>query len=269
MVDQGVKSRQVKSTTNVKRGLVLGRFSLHPPTQKRLPATARLWLGLALAAWATAASGQEAGQNASVVGPLQYRTIFAPAEKEDQWRPTGKPAYFPMEPAEFHEKVALANSLASRPAHAGGAVIASARYEARLEGSELVDGHALLQVRQLSPQGASLSFAPCNLSILRSAWADRDGETARIGLGANRQLQLRVDHDGVLELDWTLRGRVGILGRSSSSWDCRPLPPPSLRSPSPRTRSRLPRRVSFFARGPSKTECVSGRWTWVDRAASS
>ena len=212
MVDQGVKSRQVKSTTNVKRGLVLGRFSLHPPTQKRLPATARLWLGLALAAWATAASGQEAGQNASVVGPLQYRTIFAPAEKEDQWRPTGKPAYFPMEPAEFHEKVALANSLASRPAHAGGAVIASARNEARLEGSELVDGHAQLQVRQLSPQGASHSFAPCNLSILRSAWAARAGETARIGLGANRPLQLRAVHVGAPDLDWTWRGRVVILG---------------------------------------------------------
>ena len=212
MVDQGVESTQVKSTTNVKRGLTLSRFSLHLPIQTRLPATARLWACLALVAWATASSGQEADRNASAVGPLQYRTIFAPADREDQWRPTGKPAYFPMEPVEFHEKVALANGLSSQPSYAGGAIIASARYEARLEGRELVDGHALLQVRQLSPQGASLSFAPCNLSILKADWADRDGETARIGLGANRQLQLRVGHDGVLELDWTLRGRVGVLG---------------------------------------------------------
>ena len=43
----------------------------------------------------------------------------------------GKPAYFPMEPAEFHEKARWPQpGVAARPR--GSAVIASARYEARL-----------------------------------------------------------------------------------------------------------------------------------------
>ncbi len=138
----------------------------------------------------------------SNVSPLEYIMVFGPADRQAEWEPKD---HRELAPNEFREMV--------RRAHAGlPPAIRSAHYEAKFENDELVDGRAQLDIEHLGPVKASLPLTPCNLAIGTAGWADRDGETARLGLGPRGRFELRVDHGGRLEFDWSLKGTSGALG---------------------------------------------------------
>ena len=65
----------------------------------------------------------------------------------------------------------------------------------------------MLAIEHWSPHEAVLPLSPCNLAIERAGWADRDSEAARLGLTAQAPTALLVVHGGLLDMDWSLKGR--------------------------------------------------------------
>ncbi len=130
---------------------------------------------------------------------LDFISILCPEDREAEWRPKPESRYRLVAPRKFSEMLRLADP--GLPP-----VIRSARYEARLEGDELVDGRALLAIGYLGPIKATLPLDPCNLAIERAGWADRDGEVAHVGLGPSGEFALRVDRGGLLDAAWSLKG---------------------------------------------------------------
>lgn len=128
---------------------------------------------------------------------LDYVTILCPEDREAEWRPKLRSRL--VAPSEFSEML--------RRAHPGSPPsIQSARYEARFEKDELVDGRAMLSIEHWSPHEAVLPLTPWNLAIERAGWADRDSEAARLGLAAKSHSALLVVHGGMLDVDWSLKG---------------------------------------------------------------
>ncbi|MHB8902251.1 MAG: hypothetical protein ACYC6Y_26125, partial [Thermoguttaceae bacterium] len=136
---------------------------------------------------------------------LEYILVYGPTDELPRWRPGGTLDHRPVAPGVFREML--------RRAHRGmPPTIRSARFEARFENNELIDGRAVLEVEHLGPIETSLPLSPCNLAIGRATWSDRDGEVARLGLGSSGRMELRVSQGGRLEFDWSLRGERETLG---------------------------------------------------------
>ncbi len=154
---------------------------------------------------------------------IEYRKVLAPADREEEWRPVGVPRYIPMDPDDFEQKVAQANAASQPVAGGAGACIVAARYEAHLEGETLAEGRALLNVRHTIGRATLMPLEPCGLCLADASWADRDGETARLGLGPDGRTAVLVEASGTLELHWSLAGRRDALG--AIDFDFLQLPP--------------------------------------------
>ncbi len=158
-------------------------------------------------------------------GPIRFHRVLAPEGRIKDW-PLGDAKYLPVDADEFERRIAAAK--ATGPA-APAAVIASARYEAKLHDAHLI-GRAVVDVRLSGPLPAALSWEPCNLAMTTPQWdaetesspppkpqATAEYRLARVSLGtdADGRMQMRVDRSGRFQFDWSLAGRrdsAGVLG---------------------------------------------------------
>ncbi len=87
--------------------------------------------------------------------------------------------------------------------------LTSARYVARFDGGELVDGLANLRIEQDSPGRLVVRLDDCGLPINAPRWLDRASANhgdAILGMTPNQQLVAITEGSGNLEFDWSLRG---------------------------------------------------------------
>ncbi len=188
-----------------------------PRDESRSPAS-KVAILLAIAAlmqaWAGAAVSQTESSKPAVEldrptagepTPLDYVLVYGPEDRMSEWWPGGTLDHRRVTPSEFRDMLRRAHR--SFPPS-----VRSARYEARFENDELVDGHAVMEIDYTEPIETILPLNPCNLAIGRGGWADRDGEAAHLGVGPNGRSELRVNQGGRLEFDWSLRGIRETLG---------------------------------------------------------
>ena len=131
--------------------------------------------------------------------------------------PVGGEKYLPLDAAEFDRLLAIANRSEATGREAAAAGIATAHYEARLDGDQLVAGHAAVEVLLLGQSPAFLPFEPCNLAIDKPRWITSNGQPAEgkesadtqavLGLAADGKMQLQVERSGELRFNWSLAGR--------------------------------------------------------------
>ncbi len=148
-------------------------------------------------------------------GKLEYRNVFVPTDKLAELA-TG---YLPIKREEFQQLLTAVNASPTGP---GGANVRLTRatYSARLQGGDLVDGTAQLQVQHKLKDAALLGLEPCTLAITKPHWSNSgDSEatsepTARLGMDAAGRLAVVVEaarnaeqsHTLDLRFGWSLRG---------------------------------------------------------------
>ncbi|GEM_PF-4898563 len=177
-----------------------------------------LWWFAYLAGRGLGLSAQETAQPAvdhSVAGELpaavlRFQRVFVPADRLAAW-PRQPGPYVPMDPKEFEALVQAAMEASSPERLHGAAYLRSAEYYARLEGGDLVDGFAVLEVAP--PEGSisapcTLPLEPLELATGQASWSDRDGQPARVGLTPDARWKLEVDGSGRLVFPWSLRGEA-------------------------------------------------------------
>lgn len=198
------------------------------------------------AARSVAAEPVATGIAAADSSPLRFRRVYIPEDQIDRWPREGV-RYLPMKAGEFERLVGGASGghrpapgVSAEPVFPGalqsGAEVAQppntdvvrAVYEARLQGDVLSGGRATLQIRHAGSAPSLLSLEPCRLAIQAPVWAEpppaaaspassplanqppQDLSTQRpaiLGVGADKQLTLRVEKSGSLEFAWTLVGQ--------------------------------------------------------------
>lgn len=139
---------------------------------------------------------------------LRFRRVFVLAERLSE-APRQNVPYVPVEPAEFEQLVRLVLEQRGPDRRTSSAFVQTARYYARLEAKNLVDGQAILEVAPIGKDGVippvyrldPLSFAAGAIS-----WADRDGQPAKAGWCAAGKYKILVDGPGVLMFPWTCAG---------------------------------------------------------------
>jgi hypothetical protein len=166
---------------------------------RRLWATiAFTWLGIAVpAAWAAQAEP----------APIAVRRVYAPADRLTEW-PLGTERYLPLEAAEFERLLAAARASATGPDAALAVRLTAAEYRARLEGEQLVDGQAELQVESTAPAGGLLPWGGTDLALTQPAWIAPQPAPAVLGLAPASPAALVVERSGKLTARWSLRGRA-------------------------------------------------------------
>jgi len=144
-------------------------------------------------------------QDDSSSDEISFRRVYAPADRRKQW-PLDNVRYLPVEAGEFERLVAAGTT--SSGGKVSRANWTAARYSARLDGRELVDGKASLDMVNVGDDSALLPLSPCVLAVYEAVW-NEDGETspAKLGLDADGQLQVVAPKSSHLEFGWSLRGR--------------------------------------------------------------
>jgi hypothetical protein len=140
--------------------------------------------------------------------PLRYRWVKVPLEQWKDWAPEGPGhIYLRMDADDFKKKIRDIETASRAGGPTEAANVTSASYEARLDGHELVDGKAVLDVAYSGSQTTRMALAPCGLAIGRATWADREEEPAKMGLGSRKRLEVLVSRPGQLAFDWSLAGK--------------------------------------------------------------
>ena len=139
---------------------------------------------------------------------LRFRRVFVLADRLSEV-PRESVPYVPVEPEEFEQLIRLILEQRGPDRRTSSAFVQTARYYARLEGGNLVDGQAILEVAPFGREAVippvyrlePLSFAAGGIS-----WADRDGQPAKAGWCAAGKYKVLVDGPGVLMFPWTCTG---------------------------------------------------------------
>jgi len=157
-----------------------------------------LLLGAVVPRHAHGAEGEEAGTG------LRFRRVLAPEQRIQDW-PVGGEKYLPLDTAEFDRLLSIAQSAGAKSPATPAAGITAAKYQARLEGDQLVAGQAAIDVALFTQMPVLLPWDPCNLAIGKAFWADKS--PAALGLGSDGKTQLQVVRSGQLRFDWSLAGK--------------------------------------------------------------
>ena len=182
-------------------------MSLRPPLVRAILLASGLGSCLAGAWGAAAAPAQTGGTpgGRQATDPLRFIRVYAPADRLQDW-PRGDVKYVPMEPKEFERLLSVAQS-AGPGLRRSVAGVAAARYHARLADDRLVDGEATLEIFHVAAGGVLLPLAPCGLAVHNPRWAGAEEQAATLGLAEDGKLEVLVEREGRLQLDWSLRGR--------------------------------------------------------------
>ena len=100
---------------------------------------------------------------------------------------------------------------------------------ARVEGTELVQGTAELQIRIASPSPVVMPLGPCNLSLCAVRWQAATPRPAVVGQDQAGQLGCLVENNGTLSWDWTLPGAAEASGAVTFALQLPPATVSSLR----------------------------------------
>ncbi len=170
--------------------------------------TAIIWLpATAPGAEPDAASPAKQGSD-----PLRFRRVYVPSDGLEEQLARDGIKYLPMEPAEFEQLLKAAGS--GSPVGQGPALTAltSAEYRARLEGNNLVEGVATLEIVHSADEEALLPLEPCRLAVAGATWTGETPEAASLGIREDNTLVVPVSRSGRLQFDWSLGGRRGASG---------------------------------------------------------
>jgi hypothetical protein len=182
----------------------------------------QMWVGMRVAsfacAWGLLTVGQGAGplaqaestapaSAASDAAPLEFRRVFVPAERVEEW-PADGARYLPIEREEFFRLVNQAEQR-RQIERVGSAQIISASFSAILSRDDLLEGSAVLSVRQIDDEPSIVPLDPWNAVILRGEWIADSTDDARavLGLwhsavGSTSQYGLLADRSGDVEIRW-------------------------------------------------------------------
>ena len=142
--------------------------------------------------------------------PIRFHRVFVPkSEKEEFDRLIN--GYLPMKRAEFDDLV-KSLSAARRALPRNRAFIEQAVYQARLAGSQLVDGVALVDIHHDDDQSVPLDLTGLRLAIGKATWEGAEMQPALLATGAKGAPLLLVDRSGRLRMTWSLRGQVRPFG---------------------------------------------------------
>ncbi len=161
---------------------------------------------LLMAAGAVADEPDRPGSAGAANAPLQFRRVYAPADRRIDW-PRDPVPYLPIDAKTFEELLRKAHGATTSTESPRGASMVSAEYEARLEGDDLLVGTAVAQVEHAAETPTLLSLQPCRLAVANPLWQSTEPMPAVMGLGADGTLGVRVEQSASLAFDWTFRGR--------------------------------------------------------------
>ncbi len=139
---------------------------------------------------------------------LRFRRVFVLADRLSEV-PRESVPYVPVEPEEFEQLIRLILEQRGPDRRTSSAFVQTARYYARLEGGNLVDGQAILEVAPFGKERVIPPFyrlEPLLLAAGGISWADRDGQPAKAGWCAAGKYKVLVDGPGVLMFPWTCAG---------------------------------------------------------------
>ncbi len=126
--------------------------------------------------------------------------------------------FMPVEREEFQKRIKTIRSREIAPDAPLDARIAQASYAARVVNNELVDGTADLTIIHSAGKPVLVPMSPCGLALEALAWKANDTEAAseetangasaaKVGLDDAGMLMTEVETSGVLQFNWSLRGR--------------------------------------------------------------
>jgi len=171
------------------------------------PCCVRSWAVLAALLVVSSPVAAQLATVEPVDGPWQFERVLVPKDAKDRW-PTGNRRYVEIPRARFEQLVAAATGRGEpRPA-----AIRQGEYRARLEGTDLVGGTAVLEVDQRSSEATLLPLVPCGLVISNVRWDDDDGGEPLWGTDARGRAMLLVPKPGRLLIDWKLTGHRDEFG---------------------------------------------------------
>ena len=157
--------------------------------------------------------------------PLSYRWMKVPLEQWEDWSPKDSVHVdLSIEADDFKQKIRDIERASSAAGPSEVATIASASYEARFDGHEMVDGKAVLNVTYGGSQATRMALVPCGLAISPAVWADKEGEPAEMGLGTGKRLEVLVSQSGQLAFDWSLAGKRAGQGAVNFQLELPPSP---------------------------------------------
>ena len=128
--------------------------------------------------------------------PMQYRRIFAPADKMDTWPRDGE-KFIPVEMRDFDAWIRAAN--AEGTGQNGTATIDAAKYTARLADDGSLQGKGRWTIVLRNDKPAFLPFGPLSLVLRNAHWQDSPGKPARLAPG---------DKAGMLRNDLASKCRI-------------------------------------------------------------
>ncbi len=135
---------------------------------------------------------------------MLLRKIKAPLAQMENW-PRGNYRYFPMDREEYEN---LVERIAERKNAPIDAIvrIENAVYEARLEGMNLVEGLATLQIQHDVSHPVELPLELCGIPIFHPRWKFEPPVPATVGFTQQQTCAAIVERSGALQFDWSVRG---------------------------------------------------------------
>ncbi|MBI84534.1 MAG: hypothetical protein CMJ81_15170 [Planctomycetaceae bacterium] len=153
----------------------------------------------------TSVCGQEPrGSGRPTNDTMLLRKIKAPRSQMGNW-PRGNHRYFPMAREEYEN---LIERIAEREKAPTDAIvrIENAVYEARLEGTDLVEGLATLQIQHDVSHPVELPLELCGIPIFHPRWKFEPSIPATVGFTQQQICAAVVERSGALQFDWSVRG---------------------------------------------------------------
>ncbi|QGJ71556.1 Hypothetical protein PBC10988_32630 [Planctomycetales bacterium 10988] len=147
---------------------------------------------------------QESPESSSLKGPLEFRRIYLPADRVEDW-PLGKMKFRPTDREEFEQLVKELQAVSNGPELQETHIVRAA-YSARLEGQSLIDGNFSWQIHQPQSTPSLLPLKNFHLPIHNAHWSKPEEATSYLGLHPEGYQALVVPKSGTLEAEWSMTG---------------------------------------------------------------
>ncbi|HVC97376.1 MAG TPA: hypothetical protein VND64_27085 [Pirellulales bacterium] len=151
---------------------------------------------------------------------LRFMRVFVPADHPEQWK--GNVPLLPVEGEEFERLVKATRAAPEGAATSNAVRLVHARYEAALDGQDVLAGLARFEIATPHQGAALVTLAPCGLALGHARWENTtapNGENASpaasLGLSPAGKLAVLVEKPGILTAEWSLAGRRDATGATA------------------------------------------------------
>lgn len=148
----------------------------------------------------------EAGDPPPLDRPLRFQWLFVPKSEKELSKELRRRNLAVAVPRSEFEKHVAALAPPSSTKDAAHAHISRAVYRARLQGSQLADGRALLHVSHTGDGVASMSLGECSLALRDAQWRLDTPMPAVLASTEDGRQVARVERSAPLAVNWSLRG---------------------------------------------------------------